>query len=158
MTTLLAPSVATATETHHEELRDQLVRHTQSLIDTVDSRLPFEPAQRRLAEFLRTALLPHLDAEEILLYATAEAGPADLLARAMEDEHRVMAALIREIERAAGPMDAAIAAGALVVLFDVRARQENRHLLPALAATGVDVTVLLEDVPEIVGTPTGSNR
>ena len=152
MPTLLDPAVATAAETHHEELRRQLVHHTQSLIDAVDTRISHDRAQQRLAAFLRTELLPHLDAEEILFYTTCDAGPLDLLTRAMQDEHRVMAALIRELERPATPMDAAVAAGALVVLFDVRVQQENQHLLPALAATGIDMSVLVDDTPEILGT------
>jgi hypothetical protein len=156
MTAALEPSLATAADLHHEELREELVRLSQALIDAVDDQIPFEPARRRLAEFLRARLRPHLDAEEVLLYATAESGPTMLLARGMQDEHRVLTALVQEIERATRPMDAAIAAGALVVVFDLRVRLEGRHLLPALAATGVDLAFLLEDTPEIVGATTGS--
>ena len=156
MTTLLDPAVATAVEIHHDDLSDQLLRHAQALIDAVDRRAPHEPAQQGLVEFLRTELLPHLDAEEVLLYTTDGTGPVDLLSRAMHDEHRVLAMLIGEIERSSTPMAAAVAAGALVVLFDVRAHQENCHLLPALAASGVDVTVLV-DTPEMVGTSTRSD-
>src|SRR5665811_807725 len=80
-----------------------------------------------------------------------------LLVRAMTDEHRMMVALIDEVDQAATAIDAAVAAGALVVLRDVRIEQENRLLLPALAEAGVDITTLLNETPEIIGdTPPGT--
>lgn len=68
----------------------------------------------------------------------------------------MIAALIDEIECATTPVDAAVAAGALVVLCDVRIEQENVHLLPALEDAGLDLAGLLGSHPEIIGGTTAS--
>lgn len=154
MTTTLDPAVSQVTaaaEAHHAELRDRLTQRTEALVAAVATRTPHEPAQRKLVDFLRAELLPHAEVEEDLLYAAASTEPTTLLVRAMQDEHRMLAALIDEVEQTTNPMDAAMAAGALVVLCDVRIEQENRHLLPALAEAGVDLTALLQEAPEIIG-------
>lgn len=150
MTTLLDPAL-TAARTHHEDLRHRLVRHTEYLIATVATKAPHAPAQRRLMEFLHDELMPHAAAEEDLLTAAAETEATALLARAMLDEHRLLAALVGVVERATDPLDAAIAAGSLAVLFDVCALLEDQELLPALAETDVDLAGLFRDAPEITG-------
>ena len=152
MSLTLDPQVATATESHHQVLRDALVRRTEALMAAVTTRRPHAAARHELLEFLHDELLPHADVEEALLYAAGDADATTLLVRAMQDEHRMLIALVTEITSATDPMEMAIAAGALVILFDVRAHQEDRYLLPALAAAGVDLTSLLAGAPEIVGT------
>lgn len=144
-------SVTAAAEAYHAELQAGLARRTEALVAAVATRTPHESAQRELVDFLRAELLPHAEVEETLLYAAASTEPTALLVRAMQDEHRMLAALIEEVEHATNGMDAAVAAGALLVLCDVRIEQENRLLLPALAAAGVDLNTLLTDYPEIVG-------
>jgi hypothetical protein len=65
----------------------------------------------------------------------------------------MIAALIDEVGQAATGLEAAIAAGALVVLCEVRIEQEDRHLLPALEAAGLDLARLLGEHAELVGEP-----
>jgi hypothetical protein len=147
MTTLLEPAV-TAAQTHHEELRRALVRHTEYLIAAAASNTPHEPAQRRLVEFLRTELLPHTAEEEDLIDVAADTESTGLLAHVMQDEHRLLGVLSRVVEHATHPIDAAVAAGALAVLFDVCVLLEDDHLLPALSGTDIDLNALLaEDLP-----------
>lgn len=150
MTTTL-DHVTAAAENHHEDLRNRLVRYTETLITAVVTRRPHEPARRVLVEFLRGDVLAHMEVEEGLLFTAGETDRTALLVAAVQDEHRMLAALAREVEQATDVMDLAIVAGALVILFDVCMHQENRYLLPALAATGVDLPNLLEEAPEIVG-------
>ena len=142
MTTLLDPAV-TAAQTRHEELRRDLVRHTEYLIAAVGSNAPHAPAQERLVEFLRTELLPHAAEEEDLLDVAADTEATGLLAHLMQDEHRLLGVLCRVVEHAAHPVDAAVAAGALAVLFDLCVLLEDDHLLPALGGTDTDLRALL---------------
>lgn len=150
--TLDAQSAAlTAVKTHHDDLRAGLTELTESFITAVADEGPTRTARDRLVSFLSTELLPHTEAEESLLYGAARTTPATaLLTRAMHDEHRMMAALIREVEQST-TMESVIAAGALVVLCDIRIQQENEQLLPSLAAAGVDLDGLLQEKPEISG-------
>jgi iron-sulfur cluster repair protein YtfE (RIC family) len=143
--------VTAAAESHHESLRDGLVTRTELLITAVASRRSYDSARQELVEFLRDELLVHMQVEADLLYSAGERGQSALLVAAMLDEQRMMATLVRQIDEATDPLDVVIAAGALVVLFDVCADQENRYLLPALAAAGVDLPVLLQEAPEVVG-------
>ena len=159
MTTTLDPAIApviTDAEAHHVYLQTRLTERTEALLATVATRTPHEEAQRELVDFLRAELLPHAEVEETLLYAAASTEQTALLVRAMADEHRMLAALIDEVDQATTALDAAVAAGALVVLCDVRIEQENRILLPALAEAGVDLTALLTEAPEIVGDTPGA--
>lgn len=150
-TSLDAPSPAlAAAAAHHTDLRTRLTELTEDLITAVGAGSSSHPAAARLVEFLRTELLPHAEAEDRLLYTTVRTGRTALLVRAMQDEHRMMAALVDEIEWAPTPMDAAVAAGALVVLCDVRIEQEDVHLLPALEAAGLDLCGLLAPHPELL--------
>lgn len=144
-------AVTTAAAAHHADLRTRLTKHTNALVAAVATRTGHESAQRTLVDFLRTELLPHVRMEETLLYAAVGTEQTALLVRAMEDEHRKIVGLIDEVEQAGNGTDVAVAAGALAALCDVRIEQENRHLLPALAEAGVDLSALLTDSPEIVG-------
>lgn len=147
--------VTTAAENHHDELRDRLAVRVELLLTAVVGHRPHEAAREDLVTFLREELLAHTEVEEGLLYSAGDRGPTALLVAAMQDEHRMLATLAAEIERATDPMEVVLAAGALVVLFDVCVHQENRYLLPALAEAGVDLGTLLGRVPEVVGDGTG---
>lgn len=144
MTTLLEPAV-TAAQNTHEELRRTLIRHTEYLIAAVAADTSPVAAQRRLVEFLHTELLPHTAEEHDLLDVAADTEPTRLLARVMRDEHRLLGVLSGVVERATEPLDAAVAAGALSVLFDVCVLLEDDHLLPALSGTDVDLGALLQE-------------
>ncbi|RBY84929.1 hypothetical protein [Blastococcus sp. TF02A-30] len=149
--TITFDEAATAVENHHEDLRDRLVWRTEALICAVADRRPYESAYQDLVEFLDDELLPHMEVEAGLLFTAGGNATTALLIAAMQEEHRMMTTLVREIERASNAMDLAIATGSLVVLFDVCAHQEDRYLVPALTEAGVDLGTLVENAPEIVG-------
>lgn len=144
-------AVTAAAEAHHADLQTRLTKHTNALVAAVATRTGHEWAQRTLVDFLRAELLPHVEMEETLLYAAVGTEQPVLLIRAMEDEHRRIVGLIDEVEQAGNGTDVAVAAGALAALCAVRIEQENRHLLPALAEAGVDLSALLTNSPEIIG-------
>lgn len=154
MTTVSDPMVArliSAAEAHHAQLRSRLNELTEAFVGAVAVHQPYDWEQAELVEFLHAELLPHADVEQELVYAAAETEQTRLLVGAMQDEHRMFTNLVDEVEHAVTVTDAVIAAGALVVLSEVRIQQEDRHLLPALAASGVDLQRLLSDHPEIIG-------
>ncbi|MCF6744708.1 hypothetical protein E9529_10525 [Blastococcus sp. KM273128] len=142
------PAVAAAPE-RHEHLRDGLVRHAEAVIGTVAAGQCHETARAELVDFLRGELIEHTRVEDELLLGAGGTGRTALLVAAVQDQHRMVGVLAREVERATDPLDLAVAAGALVVLFDVCAHQEDRYLLPALAAAGVDLDGLLGDAPTV---------
>ena len=153
MTTTLdsASPVLAAAAAHHADLRTRLTQLTETFIGAIAAGSSDPAPGGELVAFLRTELLPHAEVEDRLLYTAVRTDRTALLVRAMQDEHRMIAALIDEVEQASTPMDAAVAAGALVVLCDVRIEQENVHLLPALEAAGLDLAGLLGGHAEIVG-------
>lgn len=149
--TSTAPSDALVAATaRHAELLARLTEHTEAFTGAVASGSSPQSARADLVAFLRTELLPHTQLEDALLYTAVRTDKTVLLARAMQDEHRMLAALIGEVEVLPSPVDAAIAAGALAVLCEVRITQENAHLLPALESAGLDLSGLLGDRPELV--------
>jgi hypothetical protein len=157
MTTTLEPTspALAAAAAHHASLRARLTELTEAFIGAVAAGSPAAAPRGELVTFLRTQLLPHAEVEDQLLYTAVRTDRTALLTRAMQDEHRMIAALVDEVQRAATPMDAAVAAGALVVLCEVRIEQEDNHLLPTLEAAGLDMANLLGDHAEIVGTSAG---
>lgn len=151
-TTAHLPSAAlVAVAAHHAGLLERLTQRVEAFVETVRSGSPPEPARSELLAFLRTELVPHMRVEDALLYRAVRTIRTALLARAMQDGHREILALIDEVERGATPVDAAVAAGALASQCRVRISQEETHLLPALEAAGLDLSELLGDRPELVG-------
>ncbi|HET7388949.1 MAG TPA: hemerythrin domain-containing protein [Nocardioidaceae bacterium] len=151
-TTLDAPSpVLAAAAAHHADLRARLTELTETFIAAIAAGASDPAPGGKMIAFLRNELLPHAEVEDQLLYTAVRTDRTALLVRAMQDEHRMIAALIDEIEQATTPMDAAVAASALVVLCDVRIEQESVHLLPALKDAGLDLAGLLGGHPELVG-------
>ncbi len=152
MAILDSPSpVLAAAAGHHARLRARLTQLAEGFIDAIDTYSSSAAVHHELVAFLRDELLPHVEMEDALLYTAARTDATSLLVRAMQDEHRMIEAIIKEVEKATTPVEAAIAVGALVVLCDVRIKQEDTHLLPALEATGIDLTELLKNHPEITG-------
>jgi hypothetical protein len=150
--TLESPSPAlAAAAAHHADLRARLTQLTEAFIGAIAVGASDVAPGGDLVAFLRTELLPHAEVEDALLYTAVRTDRTALLTRAMQDEHRMIAALVDEVEQATTPMEATVAAGALMVLCDVRIEQENVHLLPALEAAGLDMARLLGGHPEIVG-------
>lgn len=144
-------AVQSAVEAHHDTLQRELVRRTNALFDAVAARGAHEPAQRDLIDFLRGEVLPHAEAEELIFCEMAPDLQTTLLAQAMAVQQRQLAALADEVQHARTGMDAALAASALVALFMMRAEEEDTVLLPALAASGIDLADLLGGQPQILG-------
>lgn len=140
-----------AARDHHAALRVDLVTRTERLLDAVTGGRGTATARDELVDYLRTELLPHLEGEESLLYTGTATQQIALLVRAMEDEHRMLGALIDRLSATEDGLESACLASALVVLFDVRAEQEDQLLLPALAAYGLPLNTVLAGHPEIVG-------
>lgn len=153
MTTSLdsVSSARSAVVTHHAALRHRLHELTEQFISAIDTGVPTTATRQELVTFLRTELLPHAELEDALLYTGVRTDRTALLVRAMQDEHRMITDLVDRVERADAGLEAAIAAGALVVLCDVRIEQENNHLLPTLETAGLDLNSLLGSHPELVG-------
>lgn len=147
---LQSAALAAATA-HHVELMERLAGRVEAFVETVRSGSSPEPARSDLLAFLRTEFLPHTRVEDDLLYRAVRTDRTALLARAMKVELCVIAALIDEVECAGNSVDAVIAAGALLALCEVRIAQENAHLLLALEAAGLDLSQLLGNRPELVG-------
>ena len=141
----------TAATAHHRELTERLAARVEAFVDTVRSGSSPEPSRSELLAFLRTELVPHTQVEDELLYRAVRTDKTALLARAMQDEHRVIAALIDDVAEGATTVDAAMAAAGVLALCEVRITQENVHLLPALEAAGLDLSELLGNRPELVG-------
>lgn len=146
-------AVQAAVEAHHDTLQGELVRRANVLFDVVATHGAHEPAQQDLVDFLRGEVLPQAEAEERIFCEMAPDLQTTLLARAMAVQQRQLAALVGEVEHARTGMDAALAASALVALFVMRAEEENTVLLPALAASGIDLADLLGGQPQILGEP-----
>lgn len=140
-----------AVEAHHRTLESELIRRTEALLGAVGRCEAHEPAQSDLVAFVQVEILPHVQAEQHLLYDPVPDAPTALLAQAMRAQHRQLAAFAAEIAHARTGIDAAAAASALVALFMARAEVENTVLLPALAASGTDLPALLARQPEITG-------
>ena len=153
-TTLDSPSPALAAATaHHADLRTRLTQLTETFIGAIAQGSSDPAPGGELVAFLRTELLPHAEVEDALLYTAVRTDRTALLVRAMQDEHRMIAALIDEVEQATTPMDAAVAAGALVVLCDVRIEQENLHLLRRSRTRGSTWPGSSVGTPSLSGTP-----
>ena len=130
--------------------------HAADLVGALTAGTVGEEARRardKLADWARTELLPHAEAEERTLYtAAAELPPLRLLVRAMVAEHRAVAELVDALEQAATPAGAAAAAGGLRAVLDVHLQKENELLLPALVESSeVSVGAMLEGMHEILG-------
>jgi iron-sulfur cluster repair protein YtfE (RIC family) len=147
-----------AARDHHAELRDALVERTEHLLDAVGAGRSHLSARDQLLAFLRSDLFPHLDGEASLLYTGTATRQVALLVQAMQDEHRMLKAVIEQLADNEDPLQSACLASALVVLFDVRAEQEDQLLLPALAAYGLPLPTVLADHPEIVGPSSRSDH
>lgn len=140
-----------AAREHHARLHTGLVERTEALIDEVVAGHGFADPRHELVGYLLDELLPHVEVEENLLYTGTATRQIALLVQAMEDEHRMIRTLIEELSQTGDGTRAICLASALVVLCAVRIEQEDKLLLPALAAYGLDLGVVLADHPEIIG-------
>jgi uncharacterized protein (DUF2249 family) len=146
---------AEAVVRHHTQLAATLAGHVTELLRAAELGSPEQTWQRRdaLAQWLHGELLPHAYAEEAALYPVAADQPKGrLLVKGMLDEHRLIAALVTELEQASSPVAAAAAARALHAVFGTHLTKENELVVPLLAgAAEVSLANLLDGMHDIIG-------
>lgn len=157
---------AEAVISHHQELATDLAEQVNRLVTAAtattaggDGTIGAVWAHRdELVAWLHRELLPHASAEETALYPPAAQLPAGkYLIEGMLGEHRVIAALVTEIETADSPVAAAAAARALLAVFASHLAKENELVLPLLIdAEGVSLAALLDGLHDIVGAEPGA--
>jgi uncharacterized protein (DUF2249 family) len=147
-------SAADAVVAHHSELSAVLTRHVASLRAAARAGSnTWREHRDSLVTWLRTELLPHAAAEEGVLYPPAQAQePGRLLVQGMLNEHQVIGRLVGELETAGTAVDAAGAARAILVLFEVHLDKENSLVLPLLlATTDVSLAAILGGMHDLLG-------
>jgi uncharacterized protein (DUF2249 family)/iron-sulfur cluster repair protein YtfE (RIC family) len=148
-------AAAEAVEKHHAQLAGALGLRVEALVSAAaqGDREAAATSQRQLVAWCREELVPHALAEEKAMYPAAQGKPEGrLLVEGMLGEHNVITGLVAEVEAAAEPVRAAVAARALQVLFDSHLAKENELVLPLLtAAADVSVAQLLEGMHELLG-------
>jgi uncharacterized protein (DUF2249 family) len=146
---------AQAVVEHHRELAAALTGHVNGLLEAAEIGSLRQVWHHRdvLLGWLHSELLPHAQAEEAALYPAAAAQPAGrLLIDGMLDEHRVIAALVAEIEETSAPVAAAAAARALQAVFGTHLAKENDLVVPLLvAADDVSLAGLLDGLHDLIG-------
>lgn len=150
---------AQAVVRHHSALAATLTGHVTPLVNAADAGILRQVWQRRdeLAAWLHDELLPHAYAEEASLYPAAADLPAGkLLVEGMLGEHRVIAALVADLEAAASPVVVAATAHALQAVFASHLTKENDLVVPLLvAADDVSLAGLLDGMHDIIGAEAG---
>jgi uncharacterized protein (DUF2249 family) len=171
----MAMAPTAANETAMERMRAhhaQMVAQVQSYVDALaacaeapggrataaDAALDgdgWREARARLVDYARGELLPHARAEEGTIYAVAGTRPGfAALIRAMEGEHRALAALVARLAAADAATEAARAGAGLEALFAAHAASENDVILPPLAADGaVDLGAVLAQMHASLARP-----
>ncbi|GAA3348169.1 hypothetical protein GCM10020358_65600 [Amorphoplanes nipponensis] len=150
---------AQAVVRHHRELAATLTGHVTRLVDAADAGLPERTWAHRdeLTTWLHEELLPHAYAEEASLYpAAADLTSGKLLVDGMLGEHRVIAALVTDLEAAVSPVVAAATAYALQAVFASHLAKENELVVPLLVtADQVSLAGLLDGMHDIIGAEAG---
>ncbi|GID30364.1 DUF2249 domain-containing protein [Paractinoplanes brasiliensis] len=146
---------AEAVVRHHSELAAALSGHVTRLVEAAETDAPTQVGELRdrLTSWLHDELLPHAYAEEAALYpAAAELPAGKLLIDGMLGEHRVIAALVADLEAEVSPVVAAATAHALRAVFASHLAKENDLVVPLLAAAdGVSLAGLLDGMHDIIG-------
>jgi len=146
-------NITTAAEEHHADLWAELTVRGYAVIDAVARGADPEPIRGEMLDYLRGEAVPHLRTEERMVYNLARGAGERGLVATLELDHRALLRQVETLERALSPLDAAMAVRALLLLFALRMEKEEKVLLPALAAQGLDIGELLRGRPEIVGAP-----
>ena len=147
----VAPSGGAAHH-HHLDLWAELTVREADLVNAVADGQEHQPAQRHLVDYLHGDVLTHLQTEERVLYNAARGAGAGPLVDTLELDHQSILTLVENIDQAKTGLDAALSARALMVLFALRMEKEESVLIPALTEAGVDVSILLQGRPEVLGT------
>jgi uncharacterized protein (DUF2249 family) len=136
---------------HHAALTRELDSRVEDVLAAAREGADPDLARRALARFLVGELLPHAAAEEHTLYPAAAREPhAELLVRAMHDEHRALAGHVARLDTATHPTELAAVAAAIRALFGVHVAKENDYLLPVLARGEIDLAALLHDTHRLI--------
>ncbi|MEO8207609.1 MAG: hemerythrin domain-containing protein [Chloroflexota bacterium] len=143
---------ATAIRAHHRELHEGLRTRVSVALETVRAGRPEGDARASILAFLDGELLPHAAAEEAALYPAGDAGPSELLVRAMREEHRNLIAHVDRLRTASDGIAMATTASAILALFESHLSKENDLLVPALLARpDISLATLLGGMHELVG-------
>lgn len=152
---------AEAVVRHHSELAATLHRHVTQLVDAADAGIARQVwvHHGELVAWLHGELLPHAAAEEASLYPAAGDLPAGgPLVEGMLGEHRVITALVAELEGAGSPVRVVAAARALQALFGSHLAKENDLIVPLLvAADDRSLAELLDGLHDIIGAGAGTS-
>lgn len=137
---------------HHAIMAGQLGLLARNLVDAAGEG-GADHARRSLELWCRDDLVPHVRAEQQLLYPPARDVPeCRLLIDAMTDGHQRLLALVDQLGRESDPVRAAATGWALKTMFEAHLAQENEHLLPMLASSAqLSVADLLEAMNESLG-------
>ena len=128
----------------HAVLRRGLERRAGTLCEAVESGVPSERQMKVLREYIAGEILPHAEAEERSLFqAAAATGVGGELVGALTAEHHALAYLAGRLKAGADGREAATAAEWIATLFAGHVAKVNDKLLPALIASGADLTSLL---------------
>lgn len=129
----------------HDRLQGEIRGQVDALTDVVANRHAFEAKRAGLDRLLAGDVLPHLRAEEDVVYpAGAALAALRPLVDALAVEDQALTDLADEIAAADSGFAAASAAYAFLALFEVHAQVHNDVVLPALIAGGARPAALLE--------------
>ncbi len=142
---------ADAIREHHAQMAGVLTVAVAAVLTEAERGSPAEATQAvaDLTTWCERELLPHAQAEEQTLYATARSTEqARLLIAAMSAEHQVLAGLVRELAAPQTALTARVAAaGALQTMFQSHVAKENDLLVPLLESTPeISLAGLLEQM------------
>ena len=127
----------------------ELDRRVEELLKTVEIGEVHTGALAAVVDHVFTTLLPHAEAEEATLYATAARIGLEPLVDALTADHVLLHADARALRTDLSPVRAAAVARSLARLFESHARKENDLVVPALAGNPeVDLPAVLEAMGE----------
>ena len=131
-------------EHDHVELIGGLAACTSALLATARAGRGWQADRDALVAWYRTELVPHVEAEEEVLYPAARGSrQLEPLIRALLHEQALLDDVVGRLESAPDAPSALMHAGAVQTLFETHVAKENDLLLPAIAAA---VGVSLADV------------
>ena len=132
----------------HAELLGGLAARTDALLATARRDGAWQEDRDALAAWYRAELLPHLDAEEQVLYPAARGSQhLEPLVRTLLHERALLDDLVTRLRSAADTPTAVLHAGAVQALCETHVAKENDLLLPALAAApGTSLAQLSADM------------
>ncbi|WP_422936039.1 hemerythrin domain-containing protein [Sinomonas sp. P47F7] len=137
----------------HDRMLERVRGLTGSLLAAAEAgdRNTAHDEQANLVSWCEDELIPHMLAEEGPLYAGAHAtGEAGLLVEALLQEHQALVGLVDELRGASGVKAAAV--GFMIArLFALHIGQEERLLLPFIAASpGLSLAEAVGSLDDVV--------